>query len=108
MGCEHGQDPLQHAHGAYGLGSMSVSFSPDGQTLATWELGQDGSFMGCEHGQDPLRTLTGHTRWVNSVSFSPDGQTLASGSSDKTVRSVGCEHGQDPLRTLTGHTDEVE
>ena len=47
----------------------SVSFSPDGGTIAS--VGSRGAH---------LRTLTGHTGWVNSVSFSPDGRTIASGS----------------------------
>ena len=60
-----------------------VSFSPDGQTIATaswdktiklWQ--RDGTLLG---------TLTGHSGWVMSVSFSPDGQTIASTGSDRSV-----------------------
>jgi WD40 repeat protein len=63
---------------------QSVSFSPDGQILATasydytvklWR--SDGSL---------IATLQGHTQPVMSVSFSPDGQMIASGSQDGTVR----------------------
>ena len=61
----------------------NVSFSPDGQTLASG-------------GQSPLRlwdvttgqhrkSFAGHTASVLSVVFSPDGQALASGSYDGTV-----------------------
>src|SRR5436189_263290 len=60
---------------------VSVSFSPDGRTLASgshdktirlWDV-QTGK------GHAPLR---GHTAPVLSVAYSPDGKTLASGSSD--------------------------
>jgi serine/threonine protein kinase len=53
-----------------------------------------------------VRTLTGHTRGVNTVAFSPDGSLLASGSHDCTVRVWNPVTGQ-PVRTLTGHTDWV-
>ncbi|HEY9301094.1 MAG TPA: hypothetical protein VIQ31_32955, partial [Phormidium sp.] len=61
----------------------SVSFSSDGQTIATastdkmvriWHI--DGSL---------LRTLKNHQAEVSSVSWSPNGQILASASADKRV-----------------------
>ncbi|MFH0883816.1 MAG: hypothetical protein V2A56_12575, partial [bacterium] len=63
----------------------SVTFSPDGATLASgsydntiklWRV-SDGSL---------IRTLRGHSSFVLSVAFSPDGTTLASGSQDKTIK----------------------
>ena len=71
------------------FGGLSVTFSPDEQTLASggwddtineytirlWDVATG------EHKQ----TLQGHTSSVNSIAFSPDGQTLASGSLDGTV-----------------------
>ena len=66
---------------------FSVSFSPDGSTLAGGC--QDGTIglWDVAIGQEKAR-LKGHTGYVPSVSFSPDGNTLASlgGPSDHTIR----------------------
>jgi WD40 repeat protein/tRNA A-37 threonylcarbamoyl transferase component Bud32 len=89
-----------HTNGVY-----SVSFSPDGQTLASgsydktirlWQV-NDGAL---------LRIIKGHTDGVYSVSFSPDGQTLASGSFDKTIRLWLVNDGS-VLRIIKKHTDGV-
>ena len=66
-----------------GKSVFSVSFSPDGTTLASgagravklWDVAT----------QTTIATLEGHTSGVYSVSFSPDGTTLASGASDGIV-----------------------
>jgi WD40 repeat protein len=52
------------------------------------------------------RTLTGHTKAVQSVAFSPDGRLLATASNDGTARLWDPATG-DCLRTLTGHNGFV-
>ena len=79
----------------------SVSFSPDGNTLASGSSDHTVRLWDANTGRH-LRTLTGHTASVFSVSFSPDGNTLASGSSDRaatpadTRAALGCQHRQTP------------
>ncbi len=84
---------------------LGVSFSPDGNTLASGGL--DGTIrLWDANTGEPRRTLEGHRSWIDSVSFSPDSNTLASGSEDRTIRLWDVDTGE-PLRTLEGHTDAV-
>ncbi|WP_254563534.1 WD40 repeat domain-containing protein [Oscillatoria sp. HE19RPO] len=78
--------------------AYSVSFSPDGQLIASgsrdktvkiWRI--DGTLLG---------VLEGHTERVNSVAFSPDGRLIASGSDDRMVK-LWTKDGE-LLQTLSG------
>jgi WD40 repeat protein len=61
----------------------SVSFSPDGKTIASASEDKTVKVWSIE-GRE-LHTLKGHSGSVTSVSFSPDGKTIASASSDGTI-----------------------
>ena len=87
--------------GNMGVNITSLTFSPDGTTLASgsadrmvrlWDVAT----------QTKIVTLEGHRGWVNSVSFSLDGTTLASGSSDRTIKLWDVATRTD-IATLEGH-----
>ena len=83
-----------------------VSFSPDGQTLAS--ASRDQTVKLWHKDGKELQTLQGHRDSVTSVTFSPDGQLLASASWDQTVklwRHGGSGYTAD--KTLQGHKGAV-
>ncbi|NEO15626.1 MULTISPECIES: TIR domain-containing protein [unclassified Moorena] len=63
---------------------FSVSFSPDGKTIATGS--RDSRVRLWSKDGKKIQTLQGHQGGVFSVSFSPDSQTIVSGSWDKAVK----------------------
>ncbi|MEP0883716.1 serine/threonine protein kinase [Trichocoleus sp. ST-U3] len=63
----------------------SVTFSPDGQTLASSSGDKTLKLWDVGTGKE-LQTLKEHSDEIFSVAFSPDGQTLATGSKDKTIK----------------------
>ncbi len=83
----------------------SVTFSPDGQTLASGSSDDTIRLWDVATGAE-RHTIMGPRGDVRSVAFSPDGQTLASRSSDDTIRLWDVATGAG-LHTLRGHTDTV-
>lgn len=63
---------------------LSVSFSPDGQKIATASM--DNTIKLWKPNGQLLQTLTEHQKGVFSVSFTPDSKTLISVSLDNTIK----------------------
>lgn len=94
----------------------SVSFNPDGKTLASASLDSTIKLWNINDGS-LLQTFKGHRHWVTSVSFNPDGKMLASAGSDQMVKlwnvnlnikdfmGLGCEWLRDYLAI---HPEEKE
>ncbi len=89
--------------------SDEVTFSPDGQLMAT--AGWQGVRIYRFNNGNPvlITTLKDHSYDVNSVSFSPDGKYLATGSDDKTVKIYSVSAGSfSHIKSLEDHSDDVE
>jgi WD40 repeat protein len=102
-----GVEKIALSAGAYGIGILSLDFSPDGRFLAAgtgfaapsitiWDVAANVR----------ITTLTGHTGLIGGLAFSPDGQHLASCSGDQTIKLWNTSDWSEEA-TLLGHTDEV-
>jgi WD40 repeat protein len=63
---------------------MSITFSPDGERIATGSKDQTVKLWNRQG--ELLQTLIGHDAWVNSIAFSRDGQVIATGSEDGMIK----------------------
>ena len=86
-------------------GIHSVTFSPDGKTLAWGCHGQTLCFMDRATGKD-LQPAASHCGAIKSLVFLPDGKRIVSASEDGTIRIWDAESGE-ALRVLNGHAGEV-
>ncbi len=81
----------------------SVSFSPDGKTIATASSDNTARLWNLQGQQ--IQEFKGHQGYVNSVSFSPDGKTIATASSDNTARLWNLQGQQ--IQEFKGHQGYV-
>jgi WD40 repeat protein len=63
----------------------SVTYSPDGRTIASWGLGNVVQLWDVAK-KRVHAVLVGASDQINTASFSPDGKTFAAGGHDKTIR----------------------
>eukprot|EP00250_Pteridium_aquilinum_P001867 c12073_g1_i1 orf=324-1751(-) len=81
---------------------LSVSFSPDGQRLASGSGDTTVRFWDLNT-QTPLHTCKGHTNWVLCIAWSPDGKQLISGDKAGHICLWDPQDGKANGSTLNGH-----
>jgi WD40 repeat protein len=84
----------------------AVTFSPDGQILASASSDLTLRLWNVNSGA-LLLTLEGHKLYINAITFSPDSKALASASNDMTVRLWNTSSGA-AVSTLNGHRSFVD
>jgi WD40 repeat protein len=85
---------------------VCVTWSPDGQIIASGCTDDHSIYLWNAETGALLRVLEGHTDWINSIVWSPDKQTLASSSDDNTIHLWNVETGR-AIYVLKGHTSRV-
>jgi roadblock/LC7 domain-containing protein len=86
-------------------GIIAISFSPDGQILAT--AGQDAMLkIWSAKTAKEIGTLRGHHASLTATAFSPDGKLVVTASEDRTIKLWDVRTGKE-LSTLLGHTNNV-
>ncbi len=86
-------------------GITSVTFSPDGQLLATSDTKGEIQIWQVKDGKQ-LASCQGHLHWVWAIAFTTDGQTLASVADDYLVKLWDVKTGH-CFKTLEGHTYSI-
>lgn len=81
---------------------LDVSFSPNGQDLATASGDTTVRFWDVNT-ESPKATCSGHKNWVLVVSWSPDGLRLASGDHDGVIYIWDPSNTKDTGKRLSGH-----
>jgi WD40 repeat protein len=84
---------------------FTAVFSPDGQRIATGDLGGGAEVWDASNGSRQL-TLDGHSNVINGIAFSPDGQQIATASADAIAIIWDANRGG-KLQTLKGHVGWV-
>jgi hypothetical protein len=82
-----------------------VSFSPNGEYLATCSSDGTAKLWAIERGEE-IRTFRGHSQWVTGVSFSTNGAFLATCSHDGTAKLWAIKRGEE-IRTFRGDSQWV-
>ncbi len=95
---------LIHHFTGHGGHVLAVTFSPDGQRVATGSADQTVRLWETATG-NPISTFSGHTRSVQAVAFSPSGTQLLTGGSDNTARLYDVATGA--FKLLTGHGGNI-
>jgi WD40 repeat protein len=86
-------------------GIMSLTYSPNGQLLATGDIESDICLWRVADGQ-LLSIYKGHSNWIKSLAFSPDGKLIASGGMDALIKLTEIPTGK-CLRTITEHSNMI-